>query len=66
VATAADLRSVAVGTNREDVLKLGAPAARIMMYDDGHLVEIFRYMVKDTDIGVVRFSDGAVAKVQVN
>ena len=66
VATAADLRTIAVGTDRGDVLKLGVPAARIMMYEDGHLVEIFRYMSADADIGVVRLADGAVSNVQVN
>jgi hypothetical protein len=66
VATAADLKTIAVGTNRVDVLKLGAPAARMMMYDDGHLIEVFRYMSQDSTIGVVRLSDGAVASVQVN
>jgi hypothetical protein len=48
------------------VLKLGVPAARITMYDDGHLVEIFRYMSRDTNIGIVRLSDGAVLSVRVN
>ena len=66
VATVADLRGIAVGTDRSDVLKLGVPAARIMMYEDGHLVEIFRYMSADSDIGVVRLADGAVASIQVN
>ena len=66
VATAADLKTIALGTGREDVLKLGVPAARITMYDDGHLVEIFRYMSRDTNIGIVRLSDGAVLSVRVN
>ncbi len=66
VATAADLRTIVVGTDRGNLLKLGVPAARIMMYEDGHLVEIFRYMSADTDIGVVRLTDGAVSNVQVN
>jgi len=48
------------------VLKLGVPAARIMMYDDGHMIEIYRYMSKDRDLGVVRFSDGTVSSVRVN
>jgi hypothetical protein len=66
VATAAELKAVAVGTNRQDLLKLGAPAARIMMYDDGHLVEIFRYLSGDSDLGVVKLSDGMVSSVTVN
>jgi hypothetical protein len=66
VATAADLRAISVGTDREAVLKLGAPAARITMYEGGHLVEIFRYQSGDSDLGVVHLSDGAVLSVQVN
>jgi hypothetical protein len=66
MATAADLRSIALGTDRDDVLKLGVPAARIMMYDDGHVLEIYRYMLKDRDLGVIRLSDGAVSSVRVN
>jgi hypothetical protein len=66
VATAADLRGIKAGTGRDDVLRLGAPAARIMMYDNGHLVEIFRYLSGDNNLGVVRLSDGTVLSVQVN
>jgi hypothetical protein len=63
--TADDLRTVASGTARRDVLKLGVPASRITMYDDGHLVEIYRYQSRDTTLGVVRLSDGSVSSVQV-
>ncbi len=63
--TADDLKALASGTERKDVLKLGAPAARISMYDDGHLVEIYRYQSHDRTIGVVKLSDGSVSKVQV-
>jgi hypothetical protein len=64
-ATPADLRAVAGGTSRADVLKLGAPSSRITMFDDGHLVEIYRYQSRDTTFGVVRLSDGSVSSVQV-
>jgi|GEM_PF-1144155 len=64
--TADDLRSLPNGTGRNDVLKMGAPAARISMYDDGHLVEIYRYQSHDRTIGVVKLSDGAVSSVQVH
>jgi hypothetical protein len=47
------------------VLKLGPPSSRITMYDDGHLVEIFRYQARDTTFGVVRLSDGSVSRVEV-
>jgi hypothetical protein len=65
-ATAEDLKTVASGTSREEVLKLGAPASRITMSDNGHLVEIFRYQTRDTTFGVVRLSDGSVSSVQVH
>lgn len=64
--TTGELRTVAVGENRDEVLKLGVPAARITMFEDGHLVEIFRYVSQETNVGTVRLSDGAVASVQVN
>src|SRR5580704_4890727 len=51
-----DLKTLAAGTARRDVLKLGAPASRITMFDDGHLVEIYRYQTRETTFGVVRLS----------
>ena len=60
-----DLRTLASGTPRSDLLRLGEPASRITMYDDGHLLEIFRYQARDTTLGVVRLSDGTVASVQI-
>jgi len=60
-----DLKTLASGTARRDVLKMGAPASRITMYDEGHLVEIYRYQSRDTTFGVVRLSDGSVSSVQV-
>jgi hypothetical protein len=64
--TAENLRDIAPGAAREDVLKLGIPAARITMFgDDGHLLEIYSYRAKNTTFGVVRLSDGAVSKVEL-
>jgi hypothetical protein len=63
--TQEDLKGLAVGTTRTDLLKLGAPASRITMNDDGHLVEIYRYQTRDTTVGVVHLSDGSVSDVQV-
>ena len=60
-----DLKTLAMGTARRDVLKLGAPAARITMFDDGHLVEIYRYQMRETTFGVVRLSDGSVSSVEL-
>jgi hypothetical protein len=51
--------------SREDLLKLGAPAARITMSDDGHLLETFSYMDKDASLGRVRLTDGVVSTVEV-
>jgi hypothetical protein len=63
--TPEDLGRVAQGMPREELLKLGTPAARITMFDDGHLVEVFRYMAGDLSVGAVRLSDGAVTSVVV-
>jgi hypothetical protein len=63
--TADDLKKVASGTSREELLKLGAPASRIMMDDEGHLVETFSYASKETSFGRVKLTDGAVSKVEV-
>jgi hypothetical protein len=60
-----DLKTLASGTSRAEVLKLGAPSSRITMFDEGHLVEIFRYQTHETTFGVVRLSDGSVSSVQV-
>ena len=65
VVTTEDLKKVTTGMEREALLKLGQPAARITMFDDGHLVEIYRYMKRDTSLGFVTLSDGAVASVVV-
>jgi hypothetical protein len=64
-ATPDDLSALAGGTSRADVLKLGAPSSRITMFDNGHLVEIFRYQTRDATFGVVRLSDGSVSSVEV-
>jgi len=61
-----DLKTLASGTSRADVLKLGAPASRVTMVDDaGRLVEIYRYQNSDHAFGTVRLSEGAVSSVQV-
>jgi hypothetical protein len=50
---------------REEVLKLGPPASRISMFDDGHFLEIYSYATRNTPIGVVRLNDGAVSRVEL-
>ena len=64
-----DLKNLAAGTNRDDLLKLGAPSSRITMFDDGHLRETYHYYSHgpngDASIGVVRLVDGAVSVVEM-
>ena len=57
--TADDLKKVAAGMPREELLKFGAPASRITMFDDGHLLEVFSYATKDASLGRVRLTDGS-------
>jgi len=64
--TAENLKQVAPGASREDLLKLGAPSARITMIDDGHLVEVYNYIAHGENLGRVRLTDGAVASVQAH
>ena len=63
--TTDDLKKVVNGMPREEVLKLGAPASRVTMFDDGHMLEIFRYIAHDNDLGVVRLTDGAVSSIVI-
>ncbi|HEX5431097.1 MAG TPA: hypothetical protein VFW83_03970, partial [Bryobacteraceae bacterium] len=65
VVTAEDLRNLAVGTSREEVLKQGPPSSRVTMFDDGHLHEIFHYARNESAIGEVQLVDGAVSSVEV-
>ncbi len=65
VVTAKDLETVAPGTPRADLLKLGTPASRITMFDDGHLLEIFNYAANNAMFGVVRLTDGEVSRVEI-
>jgi len=65
-ATPEDLKTLAKGSSREEVLRLGPPSSRVTMIgDDGHLVEVFRYQTRETTFGVVRLSDGSVSSVEV-
>lgn len=61
-----DLKQVPRGEQRDDLLKMGEPAAKITMFDDGHLVEVYRYVSNDRTFGVVQLSDGAVSKVDIH
>jgi tetratricopeptide (TPR) repeat protein len=66
VVTAGDLQQVTAGMSRQQVLKLGPPAARITMDDDGHLSEIFQYSANGMSLGTVRLTDGTVSSVQIH
>jgi hypothetical protein len=63
--TAEDLKHVQLGMTRADLLKLGEPASRITMFEEDHLLEIFHYFSKDSNLGIVRLSDGAVSSVHL-
>jgi hypothetical protein len=63
--TSEDLKKVVAGMSREDVLKLGPPSSRVTMFEDGHLLEIFRYYAKEADQGVLRLMDGTVSSIQI-
>jgi hypothetical protein len=63
--TAEDLKRIATGMKRDDLLKLGEPGSRIIMDEDGHLLETFSYFDKDTSIGRIRLTDGAVSSVEI-
>lgn len=63
--TAADLRNVTPGMNRDAVLQMGQPAERITMVENGHLVETYSYVQNDAFLGRVHLSDGAVASADL-
>jgi tetratricopeptide (TPR) repeat protein len=63
---AGDLRKVTAGMKREQLLKLGPPAGRITMDEDGHLIEIYQYSANGAGLGTVRLTDGTVSSVQVH
>lgn len=60
-----DLTTILEGTPRADVLTHGDPSARITMFQDGHLVEIYSYRNATFPSGSVRLIDGAVSAIQV-
>lgn len=59
-----ELRNISTGATRGDVLRLGAPASKITMFDDGHLVELYSYSQHGQKFGTVRLTDGAVSSVE--
>src|SRR5579863_338038 len=58
------LRSVSLGATRADVLKYGAPSAKITTFEDGHLVEFYSYHQDGQKFGGLKLTDGVVSTVQ--
>ena len=61
----AGLKTVAQGMSRAEVLKLGAPASKLTMWENGHLSETYSYRQQGRKIGTVHLTDGAVAGVDI-
>ena len=62
--SAEEFRTISNGMSRADLLKLGAPASKITMFDEGHLVEIYSYRQNGQNLGALRLTDGAVSSIQ--
>ncbi len=60
-----ELKNLANGTSREELLKLGQPALRVTMFEDGHLLESYRYADRETAFGHVHLTDGVVSAVEL-
>lgn len=64
--TSEDLAAVESGQARDEVVaRLGAPAARVIIPDGGHLQEVYLYNSRRTHLGKVVLVDGAVSAVNV-
>ena len=59
-----ELHKISTGTPRTDVLRLGTPASKITMFDDGHLVEVYSYRQNGQKFGTLRLTDGAVSSIE--
>ena len=59
-----DFRNVSNGMTRANVLKFGAPASKITMFEDGHVVEVYSYYQNGQKVGTLHLTDGAVTSVQ--
>jgi hypothetical protein len=59
--TTESFHNVAAGMSRTDLLRMGFPASKITMDEDGHLLEIYSYSQGGSRVGTVRLVDGAVA-----
>jgi hypothetical protein len=60
------LACINVGATRQELLaKVGVPSSRIMMGEDGHLVEVFRYSARDATLASFRLVDGTIVSLQM-
>ncbi|MEO8050664.1 MAG: hypothetical protein ABI833_09635 [Acidobacteriota bacterium] len=59
-----EFRSISLGEARADVLKFGAPASKITMFEDGHVVEQYSYHQNGQRFGGLRLTDGVVSSIQ--
>lgn len=63
--TAEEFDKVTAGMTSEELLTmLGKPAFRVVLPEDGRLVELCEYSVKGRPLGSVRMVDGKVAEVR--
>jgi len=63
--TAEQFVSVKVGATAKEVLAvLGAPASRVTIPDEGHMLEICQYWAKGKQLGTIRLDNGQVVTVQ--
>ena len=59
-----EFRTIGNGMPRADVLRLGIPASKITMFDNGHLVEIYSYRQNGQRFGSLHLTDGAVSSIE--
>ncbi len=59
-----EFHKISTGATRSDVLRLGAPASKITMDDDGHMVEIYSYRQNGQKFGSLRLTDGVVSSIE--
>ena len=65
VMTAATLTRVQQGMRRSEVLGMGRNAVRIMRTENGHVEESYHYHDGSIALGVVRFVDGKVSRIEI-
>lgn len=59
-----DAQTITAGMKRSEVVKkLGEPAGRVSMSDDGQMLESFRYPVNDSDWVVIKLVNGVVTLI---